>query len=208
MNNRIHAKAIGCKFRPPMSFGIHCPIKYLIVMKLIVLLVISFIFNASAHVLAQKIDLQVENASFRSTLMDLGRKSGYSFIFKESDLKGTASVTIDVRKKDVLEILPVLFAGQPLEYVVSNRVINVIPKRNVPTQSAPKHTVLQDTVYGIVTDSLGTPQLGASVLIKGTSVGTQTDKNGRFVFPNLASDAILVISYTGFLEQEEIGRAH
>src|SRR5690606_6773948 len=63
-------------------------------------------------------------------------------------------------------------------------------------------TVVQDTVYGIVTDSLGNPQLGASVMLKGTSVGTQTDANGRFVFPNLSPDAVLVISYTGFLDQE------
>lgn len=202
MNNRIHAKAIGCEFRPPISFGINCPIKYLIVMKLVAFLIISLTFNAYADVLAQKIDLRVKNASFETVLRELGRKSGYSVIFKEKDLVGTASVTLNIRKKEVLEILPMLFAGQPLEYMISNRVINVTPKRSKPTLPSITRTVVQDTVFGVVTDSLGNPQLGASVLIKGTSVGTQTDQKGRFVFPNLASDAILVVSYTGFVEQE------
>ena len=61
---------------------------------------------------------------------------------------------------------------------------------------------MQIGVRGIVLDSLNTPLSGATVMLKGSAVGTQTDNEGKFSFPSLAEDATLVISYTGFVTQE------
>lgn len=56
----------------------------------------------------------------------------------------------------------------------------------------------QRTITGNVTDAEGTPLIGASVLVKGTSTGTITDISGNFSL-NVPSDAkMLVFSYTGF----------
>src|SRR5680860_1396193 len=52
------------------------------------------------------------------------------------------------------------------------------------------------TVTGMVSDEVG-PLPGASVLVKGTTTGTQTDFDGNYTI-NAASDATLVVSYIGF----------
>jgi len=57
------------------------------------------------------------------------------------------------------------------------------------------------TVTGVVFDADG-PLPGASVVVKGTTQGTETDFDGAFTLENVASDAVLVISYVGYKSQE------
>ncbi len=62
-------------------------------------------------------------------------------------------------------------------------------------------TALGQEVSGTVSDATG-PLPGASVVEKGTTNGTQTDFNGKYVLRGLADDAILVFSYLGYTSQE------
>ena len=60
----------------------------------------------------------------------------------------------------------------------------------------------QTTVSGTVVDSeVGTGLPGASIVIKGSSVGVSTDFNGAFSI-SADSDAVLVISYIGYESAE------
>ncbi|MEM9837462.1 MAG: carboxypeptidase-like regulatory domain-containing protein, partial [Bacteroidota bacterium] len=62
------------------------------------------------------------------------------------------------------------------------------------------------TVSGTVTDEEGEPLIGVSILIKGTTVGTVTDLEGKFSI-KAPLNAELVISYTGFTSQRvRVGR--
>lgn len=60
------------------------------------------------------------------------------------------------------------------------------------------------SVNGIVVGESGVPLQGASVMIKGTTVGTVTDNKGEFTFPDLDKGTILVVTYTGYLPQEVV----
>ncbi len=57
------------------------------------------------------------------------------------------------------------------------------------------------TVSGTVTDVNG-PLPGASVLVKGTTNGTQTDFDGNYTLNDVGSSATLVFSYIGFTTRE------
>ena len=61
-------------------------------------------------------------------------------------------------------------------------------------------TYSQD-VSGTVSDSSG-PLPGASVLVKGTTNGAQTDLDGKFIIKNVGSNAVLVFSFIGLKSQE------
>ncbi|TDE05299.1 SusC/RagA family TonB-linked outer membrane protein [Flavobacterium sandaracinum] len=61
-------------------------------------------------------------------------------------------------------------------------------------------TYSQD-VSGTVSDASG-PLPGASVLVKGTTNGAQTDFDGKFTIKNVGSNAVLVFSYIGLKTQE------
>lgn len=57
------------------------------------------------------------------------------------------------------------------------------------------------SVSGTISDANG-PLPGASILVKGTVNGTITDFDGNFNLNNVAADAVLTISYIGYISQE------
>jgi len=57
-------------------------------------------------------------------------------------------------------------------------------------------------VNGTVVDSKSMPLLGVSIFVKGTTMGTITDFDGKFVLEGVPADAMLVFSYIGFKKQE------
>lgn len=58
------------------------------------------------------------------------------------------------------------------------------------------------TVSGTVTDNDNMPLPGASVVLKGTTTGTQTDFDGNFTLDKVSSNGVLVISFIGYTSQE------
>lgn len=57
------------------------------------------------------------------------------------------------------------------------------------------------TVTGVVLDASNIPVIGANVIIKGTSNGTITDMDGKFVL-EVPENAVLQVSYIGYIDQE------
>jgi TonB-linked SusC/RagA family outer membrane protein len=60
----------------------------------------------------------------------------------------------------------------------------------------------QRTVSGTVTDNSNAPVVGASVSVKGASIGTQTDSAGSFRISVPAGSKTLIISSVGYVAQE------
>ena len=63
---------------------------------------------------------------------------------------------------------------------------------------------LQQTkrITGTVVDQAGEPVIGANVVIKGTTLGSITDMDGKFVIEDVPSNGVLVISYIGYKSEE------
>jgi TonB-linked SusC/RagA family outer membrane protein len=60
--------------------------------------------------------------------------------------------------------------------------------------------IYSQDVSGLVTDASG-PLPGTSVLVKGTTIETQTNFDGRFTIKNVGSNAVLVFTYIGMKTQ-------
>ncbi|MDR3142387.1 MAG: carboxypeptidase-like regulatory domain-containing protein, partial [Tannerellaceae bacterium] len=58
------------------------------------------------------------------------------------------------------------------------------------------------TVRGTVTDAGGETLIGVNVSIKGTTIGTITDMDGKYTVQAPGANSILVFSYIGYLTQE------
>lgn len=83
-------------------------------------------------------------------------------------------------------------------------------KVDYPTYISPLQSVASDTsietgavtAEGIVLDEDGKGLPFASIILKGTNRGVQTDSIGKFVFKGINTPAILVISSVGYVMQE------
>ncbi len=60
-------------------------------------------------------------------------------------------------------------------------------------------------VQGIVVDETGEPVIGATILIKGTSVGTRTDVDGKFLLKT-KTGVNLTVSYIGYSKKEVVAQ--
>ena len=58
------------------------------------------------------------------------------------------------------------------------------------------------TISGVVTDQTGETVISASVIVKGTTIGTVTDFDGNYVIDVPDDAQVLVFSYIGLLTQE------
>ncbi len=65
----------------------------------------------------------------------------------------------------------------------------------------PAAALAQTRITGIVVDAQNEPIIGASIIIKGTSLGTVTDTDGRYSLQAKNGD-IISISYIGFKQEE------
>ncbi|OCX52502.1 hypothetical protein BEL04_13660 [Mucilaginibacter sp. PPCGB 2223] len=59
-------------------------------------------------------------------------------------------------------------------------------------------------ISGTITDGKGETVIGATVKVKGTTLGTVTDVNGKYTITVPNAQSVLVISYIGLLPKEEV----
>lgn len=62
----------------------------------------------------------------------------------------------------------------------------------------------QTTITGVVTDENSTPLIGATVLVKGTTIGTVTDFDGLYSINAPSTATKLAFSYIGYQQKEEL----
>ena len=74
-----------------------------------------------------------------------------------------------------------------------------------PTPSTGFMSVQQDgrQINCHIVDKSG-PIVGANVVVKGTTIGNISDMDGRAIIENVPANAILVVSYIGYVTQEVI----
>jgi TonB-linked SusC/RagA family outer membrane protein len=185
------------KFNPLHLPGEGYPVyyKFLLIMKLTLILLISALMHVNAAGYAQKITLINENAPLTEVLKEIRKQSGYSFIYNQKSLKSARNVSLNIKDLDINEALQLCFKGQPFTY-------EVLMKTVIIKAFKAGNTVLADIkVTGTVTDIKGVPISGVSVRIKGRNTGISTDLSGKYLI-NAPENGTLVFSFVGFVTQE------
>lgn len=57
-------------------------------------------------------------------------------------------------------------------------------------------------VGGTIMGANSEPIIGATIVVKGTTIGTVTDLDGKFKIPNVADNSMLLVSFIGYKDQE------
>ncbi|MEN0048640.1 MAG: SusC/RagA family TonB-linked outer membrane protein [Bacteroidota bacterium] len=166
-----------------------------------------------------KITLQLSDATVAQVIDEIEANSEFKFIFKTRAVDLKRRVSINVHEENIYETLAAIFDNTRTTYEVDNRKVLLRKRKKVPGKRMSKPSSLTVKpkppkpvpqpitldVSGTVVDAdSGEPLIGANVVEKGTNFGTVTDLNGEFSL-SLKEDApILVISYTGYKEEEVV----
>lgn len=113
----------------------------------------------------------------------------------EVNLKRT--VQVNAENKSVAEVLNKVFEGTDIYYAMEGKNIMLMSK-------AKENSSVQQTenkIKGVVKDTNGEPIIGANITVKGQSIGTITDIDGRFIL-EASTNALLQVTYIGYVSQE------
>jgi TonB-linked SusC/RagA family outer membrane protein len=171
------------------------------VMKLTSIFLIIFLIEANAKVYTQ-VTLSFKNAPVEKVFKEIGRQTGYDFLYTKKMLEGIPSVDISVQNASVNEVLNKCFKNQPLDYSLDNNVIVITRKESfikpeMVSEVPEKFAMVQGTVFNAAGEAL----VGVSVTVKGLDRGTSTDEKGKFSI-DAPLNSVLVFTYIGFETKE------
>lgn len=153
------------------------------------------LFCAGARAQDGRITLDVRNVPLEEAMARIEQQGEYSFLYNKTLLDVSRKVTLRVEAQPLRRVLDRLFAGSGIDYTLRGRQIILSQRPAVRTQ-APVHTE-QNVITGHVLDKNGTPLVGVSIIIEGTTNGTTTNTDGSFRLKANTGN-VLTVSYLGF----------
>lgn len=150
-----------------------------------------------------KISLYLKDASLQKAFIAIEKKSDYKFISSIERIDNKKKITVALENKTVKEVLETILDGTGLGYtqVNNNIVINEKSTRTGAVTSNARPLVAKQ-VSGTVKDAKGEGIPGANILVKGTTVGTVTDTEGKFTIEVPDENQTLIFSSIGYTSQE------
>lgn len=169
--------------------------KILLIMKLTTVFLFMSLLSVSAATLAQRTTIKVMNVSLKSVFKEIKQKMGYTFIYNERDVSKVGKVSLDITSDDVKQILDECLDNSSLTYYIQGDVIVIQTRAEQIIREVEKEAI---RITGVVTDKKKVVLPGVTILIKGTTIGTATDKDGRFSMEVPKMDSVvLVFSFVG-----------
>ena len=139
-----------------------------------------------------RITLDLQHATLEQAMDKIKAQTRYLFINRDVEDLESRKVSVNVSNELITNVLDQLFTPFDIGYDIDGRSIFIYKQQAAETQPV--------TVTGRVTDANGQPVIGASVIVRGTTVGVSTDTEGRFALevPSPAASQTLEVSYLGY----------
>ena len=171
-------------------------------MKVTLLLLLAFVVQVNAKVYSQqKVSLEYENVALSKVMKALERQTDLYFFYNDRALDTKQLVTVSVQGEELETVLQRLFGDAYTWEIVNNMI--VLKPSDAP--AAPQQQEVEERkVAGVVTDESGQPLPGVAVVLKGTTMGTSTDIDGKYTLTLPEGNYTLVFSMLGMSVREEL----
>lgn len=163
-----------------------------------VMLAIWLILPFATFAQQQKVNIHVENGEIQNVFRQIKEQTGLNFIYDEDQVSTLSPVTLSMKEATVESVLKRLFDNTPFEY--SYEKLSIVVKKRRTQLTTPTDEI---QITGVVIDKNEEAIPGVSVIIKGTTLGTATDINGKFVIRIPSRDnVVLQFSCIGMQKKE------
>lgn len=127
---------------------------------------------------------------------DIRKQTGMSVVYSTSEIDPARRVTLSLHNVPLTTALDALFRGTDIKYMFKEGHIVLVRKPAVARSVA-----APVGVRGTVKDAAGLPLIGATVIIKGTTVGAAAGVDGGFDLPQAKPGDQLEVSLIGYVKQ-------
>ena len=167
-------------------------------MKLTFLFLVISLLTFTAEASAQKVSMFFNNVKVEKVLSAITKQTGLSMAYSKQIVNLDRKVSIQVEDADVALVLDKLVTDTNLSYEIKNNKIYLFEKQAITIATV----VLQKKqISGTIVDQNGEPIIGANVVEKGSTNGTITDVDGKFVL-EVDNNTLLQVSFIGYIELE------
>ena len=159
----------------------------------ILLFVPALLFPLSAvHAQNARVTIRGNKVKMEQVISAIERQTRYLFGI-DDDVNTGLLVTVHVENEPLKKALDEMVRGTDISYTVEGTNILLFRRANTSQERSVK-------VSGRVVDASGQPIIGASVIVRGTTLGVSTDAEGRFMLevPAPAASQTLEVSYLGY----------
>ncbi|WP_276365517.1 TonB-dependent receptor [Chryseolinea sp. H1M3-3] len=180
----------------------HSPF-FLIFMKVAVVPIIAImvfsgvtlaIDSRGQEILKKKISLSAENQELSLLLKRIEELTKIKFIYSPQVIPVHDRVTINAHNDELNKVLKTILTPYQVIFEAVETHI-VLRKADVQQQDV-------GSISGKITDENNQPLPGVNVLEKGTTNGTVTDSEGKFTLTVVDQNAVIVISFIGYISEE------
>ncbi len=163
-------------------------------------ILVSMFIGLAAMAQLPKVSIDVRNVTVKSMLQQIESQCNYTVAYADSDIPVDRIVTVKAVDKSIDAIIRDVLPDVNVQVHGTKIIITRNHSLQEGDTSATKSAI---TVSGRVTDDSGEPVVGASVIQKGTTVGTATDLDGMYTLTlKSGSPSVLTVSYIGCKPQE------
>ena len=181
-------------------------VEILLKMKLTLCIILfSFLGSVASETYSQttRISLDLKNAKVKDVLGTIENKSEFFFLYSEKLIDVNREVNVEAQPSTIEKILDKIFEGTDVTYTVKNRqIVLTTPEANNAVGTSSVVQQQGKKVTGKVTDQSGASVPGASIVVKGTTMGVVTDLDGSYTLSNIPENATLQFSFVGMKMQE------
>lgn len=161
-----------------------------------------------AGVKVKNITLNMQNVPLKQILSALQKQSSLNFLYNTQIVDVNQTMSLAVKDEDIVSVLEKLLTKTTIGFRVEDNQI-ILAQKSVSTApdiaQTEKDKVKSDRadnqVKGYVVDEAGMPISGATVMLKGTTVGTATNIDGFFTLASKGKGT-LVASFIGYISAE------
>lgn len=163
------------------------------------LLALTLASCISMSAFAIKVTVNMNNVIVKQAMAKIKKSTGYTFVFFANSVDLDRRVSVSCNNAELAQAVEQILKGQDLTYRIEDKRIIVSAARaeGEPAARQPVTQQKSHTVKGKVVDGQGEPVIGATIKVKGGTVGAISDLNGVFSI-DVPDNATLEISYIGF----------
>lgn len=171
------------------------------IMKITTALMLVFMTCVYGSGKAQKVSLSLRNAKLEDAFKEISKQTKYKFLYNDALVKDAKRVSVQIEQKNLDETLSRLLAGNKMVFKIIDETITINARGD--NNIVPENIVVevQNRISGVVKNMEGTPLAGASISVKGSTLGTTTDGQGAFAI-QATNGQTLVIKYIGYIAKE------
>ena len=170
------------------------------IMKITALILFIFAgtaFATETYSQVMKVTVMADKISTGKVINEIEKQTDYLFVYNVNEVNLKRTVQVNAENKPVAEVLKEVFEGTNIYYAMEGKNIMLMSK----TKESASAQQTDNKIKGVVKDTNGEPIIGANITVKGQSIGTITDIDGRFIL-EASTNALLQVTYIGYVSQE------